>query len=406
MEMAYRPKHTRGLFEKEPGSGVWWIRYRVNGVIHREKIGKHKEAKDAYADRVVKAARGSAFPKNIKLAHLDGVKFRELAVDAMRNYRQNGGQDCRNFEGRMELILEEFGDRVAANIKPAELLDWLSDPDHDWLPGTRNRYRNVVGKTYKIAMANSKVTSNPAHSVPLLNEAGSFVGRYLLDEEEVRLREVINRRYPHHIEEFDIAIHTGMRKSEQYGKPPQKEPDEALGLSLSKHMGRALVRKHKVKTAEAEAEEWRGGLDWEQCLDAVLGRKTIIHLAKTKNGCDGDIHLNQDAVNALRSLYARRPHDGRIFQTSRGEDIHNPRAWFEECVEEAEIEDFTWHSLRHTFISRLVMRGALLKEVQELARHKTIAMTARYAHLSPTHLKEAIALLERSGPGKQKLKAS
>jgi Phage integrase family len=397
--MVYRPKHSRGLFEKVAGSGVWWIRYRVNGVIHREQIGTHKEAKDAYADRVARAAKGEAFPKNIKLAHLDGVRFRELAIDAMHDYRQNDGQDCRNFEGRMKLILEEFGGRVAASIKPAELLDWLSDPDHGWSPGTRNRYRNVLGKTYKIAMANSKVTSNPAHSVPLLNEAGSFEGRYLKDDEEVRLREVINRRYPLHIEEFDIAIHTGIRKSEQYGKPPQKDPDESLGLA--KHTGLALVRRRNVKTADVEADEWQGGLDWEQCLDAVRGG-TKIKLTKTKNGSDGDVHLNQDAMNAFRALYARRPHDGRIFQTTRGEDIHNPRAWFEECVDEAGIKDFTWHSLRHTFISRLVMRGAHLKEVQELARHKTLAMTARYAHLSPTHLRDAIALLEKKGNKKRK----
>jgi Phage integrase family len=402
--MAYRPKHTRGLFEKTPGSGVWSIRYRVNGVIHREQIGTHKEAKDAYSDRVARAARGEAFPKNIKLAYQDEVKFRELAVDAMRDYRQNGGQDCRNFEGRMQTILEEFGERPAASIRPAELLDWLSDPDHGWSPATRNRYRNVLGKTYKIAMANSKVTGNPAHSVPLLNEEG-FTGRYLLDDEEVRLREVINRRYPLHIEEFDIALHTGMRKSEQYGKPPQKEPDESLGLA--KRTGLTLVRKRRrTETADGETNEWQGGLDWEQSLDAVLGRKTVIRMNKTKNGSDRDVRLNQDALTALRALYARRPHDGRIFQSSRGEDMNNPRAWFEECVEEAKIKDFTWHSLRHTFISRLVMRGASLMEVKELAGHKTLAMTARYAHLSPTHLKDAIALLEQKGTKKQKRKAS
>jgi hypothetical protein len=31
------------------------------------------------------------------------------------------------------------------------------------------------------------------------------------------------------------------------------------------------------------------------------------------------------------------------------------------------------------------MAGAAIKETQELAGHKTIAMSARYAHLSPDH---------------------
>src|SRR5882757_2614767 len=59
------------------------------------------------------------------------------------------------------------------------------------------------------------------------------------------------------------------------------------------------------------------------------------------------------------------------------------RSWFDRCVEDAGIVDFTWHCLRHTFISRLVMKGVDLRTVQELAGHKTISMTVRYAHLAP-----------------------
>ena len=86
-----------------------------------------------------------------------------------------------------------------------------------------------------------------------------------------------------------------------------------------------------------------------------------------------------------------------LFQSKFGEDLNTPRKWFEEALEEAQIEDFTWHSLRHTFISRLVMKGAHLMEVKELAGHKTLAMTARYAHLAPGHLADAISLLEKKG---------
>ena len=57
------------------------------------------------------------------------------------------------------------------------------------------------------------------------------------------------------------------------------------------------------------------------------------------------------------------------------------------------LKGFTWHCLRHTFISRLVMKGVDLRTVQELAGHKTISMTVRYAHLAPEHNQAAIEKL-------------
>ena len=63
----------------------------------------------------------------------------------------------------------------------------------------------------------------------------------------------------------------------------------------------------------------------------------------------------------------------------------------------SEDQGVTWHTLRHTFAGRLVMAGVDLKTVQELMGHKTIAMTARYAHLAPTHKLQALETLVRPG---------
>jgi integrase len=50
---------------------------------------------------------------------------------------------------------------------------------------------------------------------------------------------------------------------------------------------------------------------------------------------------------------------------------------------------------RHTFCSRLAQRGVSLKVIQELAGHKTIQMSARYAHLDKTSILKGLAVLDQ-----------
>ena len=61
----------------------------------------------------------------------------------------------------------------------------------------------------------------------------------------------------------------------------------------------------------------------------------------------------------------------------------------------AGLREVQWHKLRHSFASQLVMAGVSLKAVQELLGHSTIQMTMRYAHLAPSTLRDAVAVLDK-----------
>ena len=50
--------------------------------------------------------------------------------------------------------------------------------------------------------------------------------------------------------------------------------------------------------------------------------------------------------------------------------------------------------MRHTFASRLIQAGADLYVVQRLMRHRSPAMTQRYAHLTGRDLQAALELLQ------------
>ena len=50
------------------------------------------------------------------------------------------------------------------------------------------------------------------------------------------------------------------------------------------------------------------------------------------------------------------------------------------------------HVLRHTFASHFVMRGGNILTLKEVLGHSSLTMTMRYAHLSPSHLRDALRL--------------
>jgi len=64
-------------------------------------------------------------------------------------------------------------------------------------------------------------------------------------------------------------------------------------------------------------------------------------------------------------------------------------------LKKAGIVDFTFHDLRHTFASHLVMEGVDITTVSRLLGHASLTMTLRYAHLAPKHMASAINVLSK-----------
>jgi hypothetical protein len=93
---------TTGLWEREPGSGVWWIRYRSNGVLKREKVGRKGDALALYQKRKTELRAGMKLPENFRTAT---VRFRVIAEE-IRNFSKKHHRDQRNLESRLKKTLQ------------------------------------------------------------------------------------------------------------------------------------------------------------------------------------------------------------------------------------------------------------------------------------------------------------
>jgi integrase len=110
----------------------------------------------------------------------------------------------------------------------------------------------------------------------------------------------------------------------------------------------------------------------------------VISLPRSKHGESRHIAMNRTLRETLQGL---KNDSLYVFP------VEPPGKWFPEACEAAKVPNFTWHCLRHTFASRLVMAGVDIRTVQELMGHRSIVTTMRYAHLAPGHQAAAVELV-------------
>lgn len=339
-------KKERGVYERDKGSGVWWIRWcDGSGRLHREKVGPKGLAKDVYAKRKLEVREGRFFPENLQrrkeLLFKDMVKL-YLEDHAKPNKRSYLDDAC-----RARKLVNVFGGKALSEITTQDIERFKARQvvSHS----TVNRSLALIKTIFNKAIQWGKAKNNPARGVKLFKENSQRI-RFLSDEEEARLKAVFP---PEHWPLVELAIHTGMRRGEMFN------------------------------------------LRW---IDINFQTSIItIPIPLSKNKEVRHITMNDKVVEILRGLPGRmkgewvlpkpwcadNPMSGRTFV--RG--VFNP------AVRKAGIDNLHWHDLRHTFASRLVMKGVDLRTVQELLGHKTITMTLRYSHLSSTHMMSAVQTL-------------
>lgn len=338
---ARKSKSTvRGIFERPPSSGVWWISYSdAQGKRHREKIGRRAAAIAAAAHRRLEVKEGRFIPPRAGAR----LTFRDLAMAALAEKKNRLRPLSYETDlGRLTQLFPLIGKEPADCLTAARITETLDRLKAEPMSGsTVNRYRSVISSVYSFAIRTGKMTANPVSRVKRCPENPSRLN-WLRPEEEKAIREAIDSN--RHEAEFSLVLHTGIRRGENWN----------------------LV--------------WRD-------VDLERGNLTV-------HGKTGRRHVvaNASALEALRQLQKISGADEFVCPERNAAKLgaRDSRKWFENAVKKAGVKDFTFHDLRHTFASRLVMAGVDIRTVQELLGHKSINVTMKYSHLADDHRKAAV----------------
>jgi len=134
--MARKPKQIQGVYEKNPGTDIWYIRYRTpDGVQVRKRIGS-RQAAVAALDKVYSvAASGSGYiARSARQATLTAIELSSIGssiplamlIDDYLRYISDPSNpdapvDTVNPRQRLTAISAALGSRPANAIKPYEI---------------------------------------------------------------------------------------------------------------------------------------------------------------------------------------------------------------------------------------------------------------------------------------------
>jgi integrase len=136
----------------------------------------------------------------------------------------------------------------------------------------------------------------------------------------------------------------------------------------------------------------RVGEIFSLCWSNVDLEKNVLNVFAPKTQKIRGIPINADARKVLEYWVLGKRNEFVFYNPDTGKPFVDLKAGFKIACKKAGITGVTWHTLRHTFASRLVDRGVDIVTVKELLGHSSITVTMRYTH---TNLESKRAAVEK-----------
>ncbi|MBN1481464.1 site-specific integrase [candidate division KSB1 bacterium] len=322
---------------RKDGTSAWYYDFCYRGQRYRAVGGTTK----TQALRIQEKVRSMVMLGEYGLvAQVKDPKFEDFAVTYLQRRQHLRSQKRDNLSVRT--LTPFFRGRTLKRISAGDIEDYISKRLAEGrAPATVNRELTCLKRMYNLAIKWKEATYNPVNDVDFLEEPPGRT-RYLSEEEAQRL---IDSAIDHLKPIIITALNTGMR----------------LGEILN--------------------------LKWQQVhIERVLD--PYIEVENTKNNKKRNIPLNDDMVVLLDSIAHKE--DDFVFHGLFGDPVKYIKVPWRTALKRANIKDFRFHDLRHTFASHFIMKGGDAMTLKEILGHSSLKMVERYTHLASSHKRRQV----------------
>ena len=269
-------------------------------------------------------------------------------------------------------------EETTARSLPEDAVAWFAIALKDHAPATEALYLTAAAGFYEFLAAERLADPNLPRMRLLIRQRGRRSGQRLPQFPRKSIENILEyaNGFANYATDNDYAKLRNYR-------------DRAFLLTLAD----TGLRVHEICALR------RGDLDWNEGRAVIIGkgdRQAVVRFSRRSLRAIQDYlkirqSLDGGSGKPLASLPVFSRHDRgagkkvKPITTATGRNIVNQRA--AEALGQEAAATITPHSFRHYFVTTVLRgSGGNLKLAQELARHKNIQVTQRYAHLSDEEL--------------------
>ena len=318
---------------------VWWVDYfdqNRERIQESSRSTNRRDAESLLNIRKSEILRG-VFRRPVK------ISFGEFGERYMEHAKVNKRSWLRD-EQMLKHLEQFFGsERQLADITSADIEGYKMHRRASVSGSTVNREMALLKRMFNLAIEwDLYLGLNPFRKVKFFREVNTGLRVLSLEEEEKLLRHAA----PYLQDLIRFALNTGLRVGEIF--------------SL--------------------------------CWSNVDLEKNLLNVFAPKTQKIRGIPINADARKVLEYWALGKRNEFVFYNPETGKPFVDLKAGFKLACEKSGITGVTWHTLRHTFASRLVDRGVDIVTVKELLGHSSITVTMRYTH---TNLDSKRAAVEK-----------